>query len=326
MMINEVGIIEFNDMTEAFKFYSDNLLKKDKIISKNTKNLDTYKKEIIELHPVFFKLRNPKKVIFNLAGYSCQPWWVVGEILTEMLGMNPPFMSNYRYDMIEWSYDLLNSGRACYGYGCRWLNFNSFEKTLERLQKNPTSKRIYIPIFDQADVGDTRDAPCNVGFSLLIRNNKIDLTLYTRSIDVLRGFRYDLSLFSFILQIFAKWLNVEVGSIYYLCNSLHCYGKDINNLKKINKSMNNQILELDINDEKMEIGKTYDDLRKIVDLESVIRNQRRFDYHEVMENFNYKIFRDFFRVLWLKNETKNARRNKIIDSMETKIQQWFTKS
>lgn len=323
-MINSEGIIEFENLSQALTFYTNEILKKDKIISANFKNQESYKKEIIELHPIFFKLTNPKKVIFNHKNYNVLPYWTVSEILTEMLGVNPPLMINYRQDLINWSYDLLCSGRACYQYGTRWLNHNSLEKTFKRLKDNPTSKRCYVPIFDQNDVGDTLDAPCNLGFLFLIRNNKLDLTLFTRSIDILRGFRYDFSLFSFIQQIMASWLDIEIGNFYYYCNSLHCYGQDIDKLKKLKPYLayhENDILEININ-EKLEVQKTYEDFTKIIELENIIRNNKNFEVCD-LKKLNYAFSRDFVRIFWLKNIGDFRLNNEIINSMETSIKTWF---
>jgi len=298
--------LEFSNMNDALKHYTNEILEQDIVVSKNSKNLDTYRKSLIELHPIFFKLNNPQKVLFNLPDYKCLPYWYAGEILTEMLGLNPPLMTNYRSDIIDWSYDLLESGRACYGYGCRWLNHNSLEKTYKKLKENPTSKRCYVPIFDQNDVGDTLDAPCNLGFLLLERDNKLDLSLFTRSIDITKGFRYDFSLFSFIQQSMTSWLNKDTGNLFYFCNSLHCYGQDIDKIKKLQQYFKNnepkENLELII-DKNMEIRKTYDDLRKIVELENVIRHKQYSDLNTEINKLNYNFSKEFINIFIRKNET-----------------------
>lgn len=298
--------LEFDNLNQALKHFINRILDKDLIVSKNAKNKDTYKKDLIELHPIFFKLKNPKQVIFDLPKYKCIPYWYVGEIMTEMLGMNPPLMNNYRSDIVDWSYDLLESGRACYGYGCRWLNHNSIEKTYERLKDNPTSKRCYVPIFDQNDVGNSLDAPCNLGFSFLSRNNKLDLSLFTRSIDITKGFRYDFSLFSFIQQSMSAWLDMDLGNMFYYCNSLHCYGKDINKVKNLKEYFdnNNIVKNVELNiDKNMEIGKTYNDLRKVAELENIVRNTN-INIDKEINNLNYNFSRDFIRVFKEKNVKK----------------------
>lgn len=322
METNNQDILEFENALQALKHYSGKLLQKEIVVSQNLKNKDTYKKELIELHPVFFKLKNPKAVIFKHSDFKCLPYWVISEIITEMLGMNPPLMNNYRQDIVAWSYDLLVSGRACYSYGARWLNFCSLEKTYERLKENPTSKRCYVPIYDQADVGESIDAPCNLGFLFLIRNNKLDLTLFCRSIDITKGFRYDLSLFSFIQQSMASFLNVEIGDFYYYCNSLHCYGENIELLKKINNSPiyeTTQICELEI-DKNMDISKFYEDLRQIEEIEVLIRNKGDIEtIFAKMEMLNYAFARDFIRIFLLKNQ----RAIELEVDFETKIGEWY---
>lgn len=298
---------KFNSISEAYKFYATQLVDAMSIESKNEKNKDTYKKEIKEIHPVFFELENSQAVIPNFKNHKIQPYWSTLEIISEMLSINPPLMANYRKDLVAWSYDLQESGRACYLYGQRWANHNSLEKTIDRLVKNPTSKRLYVPIFDQNDVGDTADAPCNLGFLLLSRDNKLDLTLFTRSIDINRGFKYDPVLFSFIQQSLASITNQEPGKLFYYCNSLHSYTQDLETLQKSLESINTQngkdiLLKVD---KGMTTSKLYDDLREVVEIDTLLRAQSPV-VKEKIDKLNYSITRDFARILGVKNKMINA--------------------
>jgi len=322
----ENDILEFANASKALCYCVDKLLEKNKIIkSENIKNKETYKKEIIEIHPTLFMIKNPKQVIFKHRKYKLMPYWFVSEVLTEMLGLERPLMTNYRKDIMDWSYEMLESGRPCYGYGIKWLKYNSFEKTIKRLKNNPTSKRCYIPIFDPQDLGDSLDAPCNVGFSLLCRDNKLDFTLFNRSTDIMRGWKNDIPLFSFIHQFFASCLGMELGNFYYFSNSLHIYIKDIDKLKALKAYLSyheDEINELEL-DKNMEVGKFYDDLRVLLDIEVLSRNKSLPAAKEKLKLLNYKFARDFGRIYIMKNCGFLPEINKIETELETSIRGWY---
>ena len=290
----------YKDISEALEYYGSSILEKTPVRSANRKNTNTYKNELIEVHPAFFAVEDPTKVLYNFDNYKSQPYWVAGEIITEMLGLNPPMIINYRPDIVEWSYDLLDSGRVCYSYGSRWQNHNSIEKTVARLMSDKTSKRLYVPIFDQNDVGDTRDAPCNLGFLLLCRDNKLDLTLFARSIDVMRGFRYDPALFSFLQQMLASVVRVDVGKFYYYCNSLHCYSQDVSKLESAIDDIKNKRGEMKslVVDRGIELRKIYDDMRHLYEMDAILRKTSdKIDVNAL----NYDISKEFAKILIVKN-------------------------
>jgi len=129
------------------------------------------------------------------------------------------------------------------------------------------------------------------------------MTVIVRSWDITKGYKYDFSLYSFILQALASWLNVEIGSLFIYVNSLHCYSDKIEELKSVQKELDNnprEIKELKV-DKDMEIGRTYDDLRKIVEIEILLRNRVDFDYELEKSKLNYKFAKEFVEIYRKKN-------------------------
>jgi len=321
--------LEFEHCTQALKYFVERLLKKDIIKSANIKNKETYKKEIIELTHQFFCIKNPKKVIFNHRNYKTQPWWLISEILSETLNINPPIMTEYRSDIISWAYDLLPSGKVEYMYGGRWNEWNQLEYVYNLLKKNPTSKRAIIDIHTPYDNSSARkDVPCNCQYHFLLRNGKLNMTAIVRSWDITKGYKVDFSLYSFVLQSLASWLNSEIGNLYVYVSSLHCYSQDIEKLKKLKLYLNyheNDILELEI-DKNMEIGKTYEDLRKVREIETLIRNgiwKTNLKFIDLkINNLNYKFARDFCRIYLLKALNRIDLNDKYVNEMETKCKEW----
>ena len=149
-----------------------------KVISTNSENVGTLKENLTELPHQFFSIKDPTSIIFNLPSYKTQPWWLVGELLTEFLNLNPPLMNKYRADLIEDMYSLTPQGTCEYLYGTRWAEHNQLEDVRRRLTENPHSKRAIIQTWMPYDGGaERKDAPCNIAYMFLVtttalRSNK----------------------------------------------------------------------------------------------------------------------------------------------------------
>jgi len=333
---SESDCLEFSDGTEALTYFLGKLIKlrdSAKVKSKNPVNQDTYKKQIYELTHKFFAITDPKKVIFDLKEYKTHGWFLISEILSEMLGKNPPVYANYRDDIFSGSYSVQADGRARYLYGERFLENNSILKTFELLKKNPTSKGAVIQIFQHYDSGEgVTDRPCTTQYQFDQRDGKVNMFVSMRSWDwgPTGGVKYDLGLSSFILQSIASWLGAEPGKLFFYVKSLHVYEKDIEAMKKVNTALNYprpgklSSLEFEV-DNGMEIGKFYDDTRKLLEIETLSRNKMGNKAQELLQTLNYKIFRDFARVYLLKNNCSNMLEiDEIQNALETdSIKSWY---
>jgi len=164
-----------------------------KVESTNSNNKGTPKDNLYELSHQFFKIENPDKTVFNIKGFKTQPWWMVGEVLTEFLALNPPLMNKYAPDIIDKSYTLTPQGTCEYMYGTRWMEHNQIEHVREKLTKNPTTKKAIIQTWMPYDSeNNRRDSPCNVNYMFLARDGKLDITATIRSNDLFRGVKYDI--------------------------------------------------------------------------------------------------------------------------------------
>lgn len=319
----------FTDVYDFLRHYSINFLKlsKQKTIKTNNKrNIGTLKEELVEIPHQFFGIKNPTKIIFNLKNYNTRAWWLVGEILTDFLVLNPPLMSKYRPDIIQESYKLNPQGFVTSLYGGRWFESNQFENVRKRLIDNPTSKRCVITTFQPNDSAPHLDeSPCNVNYMFLGRDGKLDMTASIRSNDFTRGTKYDYPLASFVLQNMASWTNMEVGQLYFYINSLHVYKKDIANLEKVVKELEDNMskpVELLLPNANVNVESFYEDLRRVKKAEDAAYNGN-WEYCDRNINLTkYMLYRDFGRVLKLKNARlpyKNEKEEKkTLDDFE-----WF---
>lgn len=301
--------MEFENIYEFLKYYSNELVKQGDVVdSTNPKNVESLKSRLIEMPHQFFSINNPRQIILNLPTFRAQPWWLVGEILTEFLALNPPLMAKYRPDIIEQSYKLTPQGTCEYLYGTRWENYSQIENIRKRLLKNPNSKQCIITTYQSYDTNsDKTDVPCNINYMFLGRDNKLDMTATIRSNDMMRGLKYDYPLASFMLQSMAAWTKQDVGKLYFLVNSLHYYKQDESKLTAILKDLDKNkslpiSLDLRVDDD---VTSFYKDLRDVKKAEESSYNGN-FDYaDEIIGSMKYQIFRDFARIFCIKNANYN---------------------
>lgn len=199
-----------------------------------------------ELTNVVYELRRPLERIISFPSMTQYKTWAYGEVMTEMLGLNPPMMENYisseglrNFMQSFHRYD----GRANYTYGERWHVNQAFQGVLYRLQTQPGTRQALMNIWDSSlDLRkDEANVPCTIIHQFLLRPSEdekrlvLSLIVYMRSNDFFRGFKYDTFLNSMILEAFASWLGdlVDVGTLTFHVGSLHIYKEDTNKLLRL---------------------------------------------------------------------------------------------
>jgi thymidylate synthase len=70
------------------------------------------------------------------------------------------------------------------------------------------------------------DVPCNMLALLNIRDGRLDWTQIIRSNDLVLGVPHNFVQFTFLQEVLAGWLAVEIGEYHQFSNSLHVYERD----------------------------------------------------------------------------------------------------
>lgn len=298
------------------------------VISTNSLNKGTEKNSLYELPHQFFKIQNYDETVFNIKGFKTQPWWMVGEILTEFLALNPPMMNKYAPDIIDKSYKLTPQGTCEYMYGTRWMEHNQIEHVREKLTNNPTTKKALIQTWMPYDAEKNRkDSPCNVNYMFLARDGKLDMTATIRSNDLFKGVKYDYFLASMMMQSMAGWTDLKPGELYFHINSLHAYEKDFGKLETVIDNIDdskNISLKLEPSDSKT----FWHDLNKVKQAEEAAYNRGWDSFDNKLSKISIPLFRDFARIMGIKNakfyEDKYKRLilNKEIENEE--VSNWLT--
>jgi thymidylate synthase len=105
--------------------------------------------------------------------------------------------------------------------------------TIEELKKDPDSRRAIIHIKSPWDSVQAKlDVPCTLALQFFVRNGKVDLVVNMRSSDLILGIAYDIPAFTFLQELMALELGLDVGRYIHISNSLHIYEKHFGMVEK----------------------------------------------------------------------------------------------
>lgn len=191
-----------------------------------------------ELHPVFIKIDDPCDRTLLYPGRGNNPFASIYETLWVLVSKCNSIATLRKY--IPRAGDYSDDGktwRAGYPERLRCYGNRKIDQLLyvyNKLEKDPSSRQAVItlwnPELDTYDnmgwMVDSKDFPCSNYLTFLIRDNKLDLTFAMRSNDAIYGMTgINFYEFTVMQEILAGMLGVDIGSFYYMVNSLHIYEK-----------------------------------------------------------------------------------------------------
>jgi len=117
---------------------------------------------------------------------------------------------------------------GAYGHRLRYASshgFDQIKRCIELLQRDPSSRQAVMTIWDGGkDLAEPhKDVPCNDLLHFLIRDGKLDLTVFVRSNDILWGTTYNVWNWCQLLCVIADRLGVPPGVYTHFADSLHLY-------------------------------------------------------------------------------------------------------
>ena len=147
-------------------------------------------------------------------------WYWSGDNSCETIGKHAKMWLNLSDDG--------KTNNSAYGYILfKKYGFNQLEQIIELLKKDPTTRRAVLNISDPAiNRITTKDMQCTMSIQFLIRNGKLEETVYMRSNDVFFGLPYDYFFFVSLGQYIAKQLDLELSLYTHHATSMHMYLRD----------------------------------------------------------------------------------------------------
>jgi thymidylate synthase len=114
-------------------------------------------------------------------------------------------------------------------YGYFWNKNNQLDRAIEDLKTNKETRRAIIVHYDINELDRYKyDTPCNDVLNFYIKNGKLELTVFARSIDLVYGFCNDQYTFAKLMEYVSEQTGYPVGSMHWFITNLHIYPRHYN--------------------------------------------------------------------------------------------------
>lgn len=118
--------------------------------------------------------------------------------------------------------------------------YGDLEDVVEQLFKSPGTRQAYLPVWFPEDTGAGHGerVPCTLGYHFLIRQEKLSITYYIRSCDLLRHFQDDVYMAARLGQWMVEQLHklgcedLRPGLLVMHMTSLHIFQGEEDRLKR----------------------------------------------------------------------------------------------
>lgn len=230
------------------KNYNEIYEKQIKTIKEEGKKYSPRGMDTLELYPAITIIENPRQRFLSCYGRKINPFFLCAEILWIMSGRgDKEWIKTYCGDLIKYSDELFPDFNGSYGVRLRrWgqdrarnvlrnkilgnsLPFDQIEDVIDKLRADQDTRQavmtLHNPWFDRCEI-KTNDRPCNIVSMFKIRDNKLCLHQVLRSNDVVLGLPTNVFQWSFIQELIAAELKIDVGELIFISDSLHMYSND----------------------------------------------------------------------------------------------------
>ena len=127
-------------------------------------------------------------------------------------------------------------------YGQQWRSWPSREggvidqiaDTVERIRKNPDSRRLLVTAWNPADVDKMALPPCHCLFQFYVANGKLSCQLYQRSADIFLGVPFNIASYALLTHMMAHVTGLKVGEFVHTLGDAHIY---LNHLEQIEEQL-----------------------------------------------------------------------------------------
>jgi thymidylate synthase len=192
--------------------------------NKPTSELTLYSKcvQFTVLNPRFCCYKNPIR----------QPSFNVGMKEGVML-----FSDSNNVDYVPWYRPFSRDGKTSYSMYGQFIN-PKIDRIVNKLRVKPITRQCVFTIYNM-DINvwddDVTDVPCTLMgiFDISGTSNykALNLTIMMRSNDLYLGTPYNMMMFSYLQQVVANELGLELGSYTHFVNNLHIYYSNISQLE-----------------------------------------------------------------------------------------------
>jgi thymidylate synthase len=109
-------------------------------------------------------------------------------------------------------------------YGYFWNYNNQLVKVIDELKRNKETRRAIVVHYILHEIDRYKyDTPCNDVLNFYVQDDKLHLTVFARSIDLVFGFCNDQYAFAKLMEHVSRKTKYPVGQMHWFITNLHIY-------------------------------------------------------------------------------------------------------
>lgn len=119
---------------------------------------------------------------------------------------------------------------------------DQFKLLLDSITKTPYSRRQIVSAWNPAEMDEIVAhglPPCHTLWQVIVKEGKVNLLMYQRSLDVMLGAPYNIASYSLLLALIAEYAGLETGEFIHMVGDCHIY---LNHLDQIAEQRTRTIL------------------------------------------------------------------------------------
>lgn len=115
-------------------------------------------------------------------------------------------------------------GEVNSNYGYFWNKNDQLPRIIEDLKANPSTRRAILVHYDINELDRYKyDTPCNVVLNFYVKDGKLHLSVFARSIDLVYGFCNDYYTFASLMELVSEKTGYKIGYMHWFITNLHVY-------------------------------------------------------------------------------------------------------
>ena len=136
-------------------------------------------------------------------------------------------------------------------YGRQWRawptsdgrTIDQISDVLERIKKNPDSRRLLVTAWNPAEVDKMALPPCHCLFQFYVADGRLSCQLYQRSCDMFLGVPFNIASYALLTMMIAQVCGLEPGEFIHTLGDTHIYH---NHFEQVREQLSRQPLPLPV--------------------------------------------------------------------------------
>ncbi len=116
-------------------------------------------------------------------------------------------------------------------YGFQWRHWpksdggeiDQISEVIERIRKDPDSRRLIVSAWNVADLPRMALAPCHAFFQFHVAGGRLSCQLYQRSADIFLGVPFNIASYALLTHMVAQQCELEAGDFIWTGGDCHLY-------------------------------------------------------------------------------------------------------